>query len=446
MNLLAVEIVMYIIAMIAIGSVGLHLKGLDDFHLAGRGIKLVFLSGTFCASIVGASATLGMAGLGFSKGLPGAWWMLSGTAGLLVLATFLAERVRSTGCSTLPEIVGSFYGQRARITASILIIASWIGVIAVQIAASGKVLGAVFGGNEAVFMVACTVAFVLYTAHGGQRSVIRTDLVQFIIIFAGMAVLFSKALEVVGPGILISQSFPVSEEMSGWDVTSMLLVVGSAYLVGPDMYSRLLSANSARDAKISAGIAAVVLIPLSFLITCLGIFARSLYPAANPEQAFPVLITGILTPVGGGLVTAALLAAFMSSADTCLMTATSIMTLDIYKNVYPKTREDRLIAISRFFVLIIGFIALILAVSMPGIIQTLLIAYTIFTSGLLFPVIAGFFKDSLGLTPLGAFSALIGGGLSAILLGQKYPLIGFAVSLAFLFGVSWIERILQRME
>ena len=195
MDLAAVVIVVYFLAMLAIGAWGLRMKGLEDFHLAGRSIKLVLLTGTFCATIIGASATLGMAGLGFSKGLPGAWWMLSGTAGLLVLATFFAEKVRATGCYTLPELVGSFYGERARFVASSLIVISWVGVIAVQIVASGKVLGAVFGGNETILMFACTAVFVLYTVHGGQSSVIRTDLVQLMIILTGMIVLFSKALE-----------------------------------------------------------------------------------------------------------------------------------------------------------------------------------------------------------------------------------------------------------
>ena len=446
MDSAAVVIIIYLLAMVAIGALGLRLKGLEDFHLAGRGIRLVFLSGTFCASIIGASATLGMAGLGFSKGLPGAWWMLSGTAGLLVLSIFFAKKVRSTGCCTLPELVGSFYGERARLAASVLIVVSWVGVIAVQIVASGKVLGAVFEGGETMFMVACTAVFVLYTVHGGQSSVIRTDLVQSMIILAGMIVLFSRALEVAGPGVLLSQSFPTSVEMGGWDVLSMILVVGSVYLIGPDMYSRLFSAKSARDAKVSAAIAAVILIPLAFLITYLGVFARSLYPGASPEQAFPVLLTGLLSPATEGLVAASLLAAFMSSADTCLMTATSILTLDIYRKACPGSSELKLMAVSRLFVLTIGFLALALAVSMPGIIKTLLIAYTVYSSGLLLPVIAGFFKDRLGLTPTGAFVALVGGGATAIFLGQRYPLLGMAVSAAFLFGVSWLERRPWRKE
>lgn len=419
---------------------------MEDFHLAGRGLKLLLLTGTFSATIVGASATLGMAGLGFSKGMPGAWWMLSGTLGLLVLAAFFAERVRATGCSTLPELVGSFYGERARIAASLLIAVSWVGVIAVQIVASGKVLGAVFGGDEILFMAACTAVFVLYTAHGGQSSVVRTDLVQFLIIIAGVIVLFSRSLAAAGSGPLLGQSFPVSAQMGVTDVLSMILVVGSAYLVGPDMYSRLFSAHSPGEAKIAATVSAIILVPLAFLITSLGIFARSLYPTASPEQAIPALLTGLLSPWTEGLVAAALLAAFMSSADTSLMTATSVLTLDLYRKARPGASQSNMMTFSRIAALGIGAAALVLAVSIPSIIKTLLIAYSVFTGGLLVPVIAGFYRVRLGLTPSGALLALVGGGGTAVLAGQSFPLLGFAVSAILLFGVSWLERRCLKQE
>ncbi len=133
-------------------------------------------------------------------------------------------------------------------------------------------------------MIACSLVFILYTAHGGQSSVVRTDLVQFLII-TGMVVLFFAALRYAGAGPILSQSFPTSLKMGGWEVLSMIIVVGSAYLVGPDMYSRLLSASGPREARISALSAAIILVPLAFIITSLGVFSRSLYPASPPEGA-----------------------------------------------------------------------------------------------------------------------------------------------------------------
>jgi SSS family solute:Na+ symporter len=432
--------VVYLLAMLIISAWGTRLRGLEDFHLGGRNIRTILLTGTFCATIVGASSTIGMAGLGFLKGLPGAWWMLSGTIGMLVLSFLLAEKIRSKGFYTLPELVGSFYGEKVRCAASLLIVVSWMGVIAVQISAAGKVLSAIFGGDGTTFMIVCSLVFILYTAHGGQSSVIRTDLVQFLIIITGMVVLFFTALNFEGWGPISSQSFPTSAQMGGWEVLSMIIVVGSAYLVGPDMYSRLLSASSPRDAKNSALFAAIILMPLAFVITSLGVFSRSIHPASPPEEAILSLMTGLLSPEMVGLVAAALLAAFMSSADTSLMTVTSILTFDIYKMAKPNASAAHLMNVSRIAVVLIGSSALLLAISLPGIIKTLLIAYTVFTSGLLLPTVAGFYKDRLGLTSGGALCALVGGGTTALFLGQSRPLLGMAVSGVLLLAVSYLER------
>lgn len=272
---------------------------------------------------------------------------------------------------------------------------------------------------------------------------VRTDLVQLAIIVAGIIVLFARSLQAAGPASLVALpgfSFPTSAQMGGWEVASMVIVVGSAYLVGPDMYSRLLSAYGPKEAERAAAISALFLVPLAFLITSLGMLAHLLYPAAQAEQAIPLLMTSLLSPAFQGLVAAALLAAFMSSADTSLMTASSILTLDLYRRARPASTPEHLMATSRFAVLLLGALALALAIFSPGIIKTLMVAYTVFTGGLLVPVVAGFYKDRLGLTPNAALAALAGGGGTAILLGQRYPLLGMATSAALLLGVSWWER------
>ena len=141
-----------------------------------------------------------------------------------------------------------------------------------------------------------------------------------------------------------------------------------------------------------------------------------------------------------GLVAAALLAAFMSSADTSLMTVTSILTFDIYKKARPTVSPAHLMNISWIMVVLIGSCTLLLAISLPGIIKTLLIAYTVFTSDLLLPTVAGFYKERLGLTSGGALWALVDGGTTALFLGQSYSLLGMDVSLVLLLAVSYLER------
>jgi len=132
-----------------------------------------------------------------------------------------------------------------------------------------------------------------------------------------------------------------------------------------------------------------------------------------------------------------MIAAFMSSADTTLLTASSILTMDIYRSIRPDESPRGLLLASRITVVLLGFVSLAVALSAPEIISTLLYAYTVFTSGLLVPLLAGFHRERLGLSSNGALAALVGGGGIALIFGKSYPLLGIAVSAALLFGVSW---------
>jgi Na+/proline symporter len=138
----------------------------------------------------------------------------------------------------------------------------------------------------------------------------------------------------------------------------------------------------------------------------------------------------------------------MSSADTCLLTQGVILTEDIIKRVHPALDERKTILLTRLSLVGLGLVALGLALALKGVISSLLFAYTIFTCGLVVPVVAGFYKEKLKVTPRGALTALIGGGIIG-LLGQlpgldiplkgDLGLIGFAVSAVLLFGVSFLD-------
>ena len=262
-GLTGLVLIAYLLTMMAVGALAARrAKTVESFFLAGRSLKPALLTATLTATILGASSTLGMAGLGFSEGLTGAWWLLSGTLGLLVLSFFLAEKVRAAGCFTLPELMGEEYDQRVRFGASALILVSWIGIIAAQIVASGKLLSILFGPSTEAFMIVSAAVFVLYTALGGQRSIVKTDALQLLILLFGLIVVAGRAFQLAGPEILAGTSFPTSPARGWTEVVSLVLVVGSAYLVGPDIYSRLFSAKDPKTARRSALAASLVLLPL----------------------------------------------------------------------------------------------------------------------------------------------------------------------------------------
>jgi solute:Na+ symporter, SSS family len=456
-------IIIYFLGMIAIGIHAYRKKESstqNGFFVANRRGSALFIVGSLCATIIGASVTLGMAGLGYRIGLPGAWWLLSGSIGLLILAFLFARKVRGAGLYTLPELLEKQYNSRAAgLVASILIAVSWLAVIAAQIIAAGKILSILLPNIDASLAMAISaVVLTLYTFLGGQYSVIRTDLVQFGIIIVGVIVCLGLVLSDVGGfGGMHSTlpsgffSFPTNTNFTWPNLITLLILTGSTYVVGPDMYSRLFCARNDKVAKKSALSAALITIPVAFIIVLIGIGAKVLFPDIASEQAFPTVIKEVL-PIGiSGLVIAALLAAMMSSADTCLITTSTIFTVDIYKRIFPKMSERKTLLVAKLAVLVIGGLTLAVALQLNGIINSLLLAYTIFTSGVVLPVIAGFYKDKLKVNSIGVVAAIIGGGGTALAIkqllhkGQFDPmnLIGFGVCAVLLFGVSWITRIVM---
>ena len=450
-------IIAYFIAIIGIGVWSRRRAGSQDgFFVAHRGGTLPLITGSLLATAVGGSCTVGMAGLGFKQGLTGAWWLLVGSIGLLILGFFFARKVRGAALYTLPELVEKQYGSRVGLAASILIVIAWVGVVAGQIVAAGSFLSILGMGSTTFWMIIFTAVVIVYAILGGQLSIIRTDFIQAPILFVGIFIALALVFSYVGglEGLKVSLppgyfSFPVSSEFDWKMLLSLLILVGATYVVGPDIYTRLFCAKEEKTAQRSAILSAFLFVPLAFAVVFIGMGAKVLYPAISAEQAFPQVITGMLSPGLSGLILAALVAALMSSADTCLLSQSVILTEDIFKRFYPSLDERKTILLTRLSLITLGLIALGLAIALKGVISSLVFAYTIFTCGLVVPVIAGFYKGRLKVTPQGALAALIGGGVIGLLgkipgidipLKEDLGLIGFAISAILLFGVSFMTK------
>ncbi len=445
-------IIVYFLAMLAIGIISRRKAGqADNFFVAGRKGSTLFITGSLLATIIGGSATVGMAGLGFSRGLTGMWWLLAGTIGLIFLGTFFAKKVRQYALYTLPELIEKQYDGRMALASSALIIIAWIGIIAAQIIAAGKIMGILGIGTPTIWMIIFSFIFIAYTVLGGQYSVIRTDLFQTVIIFGGIFTGAALVLSRLGgwDGLQSALSpdmfaFPVSRQFGGCDLASLLLVVGLTYVVGPDMYSRIFCARDNATARASTYLTALLIIPAALAITFIGMGAAALFPDISPEQALPKVISEVLSPVLGGLVLAALLCAVMSSADTTLLSASTILSVDVIGKLRKTTDNDNPLPRSRWLIVGLGIVSLVVALLLGGIISALLFAFTVYTAGIILPVIAGFFRDRLKVTPVGALAALIGGGglgLASKLVDVKYLDIGaIFLSGLLLFLGSFIDN------
>jgi len=443
-------IILYLVGMLAVGAYAARgMRRLNDFFAAGRKVGTPACTATLCETIIGGSATIGMAGLGFKMGLTGAWWLLVGAFGLIILAVTFGGRVRRSAAYTLPELVGKLYDRRTRLAASVLILIAWLGVIAGQILAIGAIFSTLWGWSMAASAMASTSIFLAYTVLGGQRALVRVDIIQFVMVVVGLCLLTAPIAIARAGGLAGLQAglpsghfaFPTGPEMSAVGVVSLFLMVGLTYVVGPDIYSRLFLAKDERTAKKSAVATAICLVPFALAVVFIGMCARTLLPQISPEQSIPMVIREVL-PIGlGGIAIAALVASIM--ADTLLMTTSTIAAWDIYKQyINPKADDKEVIRVSRWMMIAIGLLALLVALLAEGVISALVFAYTMFSGGLIIPVMVGFHREKLRVNSNGAFAGVIGGGTAALvwkIFGMSTPepvIVGMAACLILLFGVS----------
>ncbi len=400
--------------------------GHDSYWVAARRYGVLSVAASLVATIFGASSTVGIIGLGYERGLTGAWWSLIGGMALVPFALLLASRVRDLEVYTLPDILHRTYGRGVAMAGAGVIAVAWCGVVAAQIVAGAFLLASVLSVGLEGAMIAITVIFVLYTLWGGQLSVIRTDSWQ-ILLFVGALVATLVLVLRTGPagGNVLAGlpaghlAFPTSPGFGPYQLLVFYpLIVGMPYLVGPDIYSRVFCARSGGVAKKASLLAALVVIPLSLLLALLGLLIRAQIPGLVPEAALPAALTA-LAPTGiKGLIVVGVLGAIMSSADTTLISASTILSLNVVSPLLRIQRRAEL-RLTRAFVVLLGILAWGVATFQEGIIASLLLAYTVFVGGIALPLLASFWRDRLGVTAKGALWGVIVGGSTALFTGMR---------------------------
>ena len=265
---------LYLVATIVIGCLyARRVHTPDDYYVAGRSAGVVCLAGSLLATILGSSAILGSIDLGYEKGWAGAWLLVCGSVGLLALLPFVKIVAAFRGYN-LSMLIGTFYGDTVRKLSGAVIAIAWLGVIGAQIIGAAKITSGTFGIPYVWVVCAIGLTLTFYTTAGGQFSIIRTDVLQTLLIFLGIlpvaVVLFWRS-----PSL---QAAPmISASFSGFDLVAMLFSYSSTFLVGPDIYSRLFCAKDPSTAKRAVIVTAALLIPIAFLLAFIGIYGARFY-------------------------------------------------------------------------------------------------------------------------------------------------------------------------
>ena len=429
-------IITYLIVLLIIGIFSSKkIKNSKDFFLANRSLKTFPLTATLTATVVGGSATIATAKLIYLNGLPSMWLDIGSAMGLIFLGLFFAKKVRKTGLFTLSEIIGKFYDEKVRFVAAVLIFITQIAWISLLIQGAGAIIYILFPYDYTVLLAIITLIFIIYTILGGQFAVVYTDIIQFFIMIIGVCLiaaplLFLKAapdLNMISSNHL---SFPINGNIGILTAASFFFMMFMPNIVGPDIYSKVLSAKDEKTAKLGTFYSGIFRSIFAISIGLIAISAIVLVPGLNANEAVFAMPKSflVLGPVFSGIILATFISVILSSADSVLISSSTIFSIDIIKKKNLK--------ISRIMICVIGILALLLALYLQDIVDTLQLAYTVFTSGLTFPIIFGFYKEKTKATSTGALVSLISGGAISLICLYLLPTVSdYAVLVGMVFSL-----------
>jgi SSS family solute:Na+ symporter len=228
----------------------------------------------------------------------------------------------------------------------------------------------------------------------------------------------------------LQPSFLSLTAISWQTIVNWMFTIIPIWFIGMTLYQRIYAAKDTKTAQKGWFIAGLFEYPLmAFIGIILGMLSRVAldnglligYNISNmdAEMGLPVLLRTIL-PVGFlGIVLSAYFSAIMSTADSCLMAASGNILTDVLK----KHNSKNGLRYSQILTLIIGILALLIALKMTNVLELMLHSYSFMVSGMFIPVLAALFsKKPNSLAALA--SMVVGGGttLTLIILGPNLPL------------------------
>lgn len=451
-------ILAYLAVMLYIGYHSMKtVKTDEDFVLAGRNVGNIYIILSLFASFTGLSGLFGTPQYVYEYGIAGWWWWATFPIGVFIMGMTMAKLLRRRMHVTLPDVVDVNHSSKAvRVAASLVTVWNYLAWTAGQVAGIVLVITTFTDLNGTAAVIVAYIIIVLFTLLGGFRAVVYTDSLQ--------AVLFLVVLGLVIPAVLLLH-YNVPEALAQTtSIDGFYKLFGSVpagtmitwWLLAPAGFidnmalQRVFAAKDEKSAKGNITAAFLLMIIFGLILMFIGIMARFILPAGSDPASAMLNLSQLVLPKGMlGLLVAAFAGVAVSTASSTLLVCSSTLEQDVY-SVLRNTGKEKpasSLLVNRLFVVLVGLIALVLALKVPSVTQILMYGYSVYVPGLLLPLIAGSFHWKL--SDRAMLLTIVSGVLTAvilILMGEPFPgsLGGLIVSaIPFCIGL-WNGR--QRAE
>jgi solute:Na+ symporter, SSS family len=387
------------------------------FLVAGRGLTLPAFVATLVATWYG--GILGVGELAYSTGL-GTWTVFGLPYYLfaLIYALWLAPKVRTAARFTIPDTLEAAHGKPVALLGAVLVF--FLVAPAPYALMTGTLLQAIFGGPLWLSVTVGTLLSVVFVVRGGLETDVRTNLVQFLLMFLGFGLLVAFCFAKVGGLPTLASQLPATHKsLSGGNPIALILVwycIALWTLADPGFHQRCSAAQSPQVAQRGILLSIVCWAVFDFLTVSAGCYARVLLPSlTKPLDAYPALAEALLPPVAKGLFWVGMLATVMSTLISYAFLAATTIGRDL---AWRAGKADE-VRWTRIGVLIAAALAIVAALMLPSVVGLWYTIGTAFVPGLLVPLLTAYAPERWRARP--------GFTLVGMLLGTGLPLVWMTI-------------------
>ena len=278
-------------------------RGVEGFFLANRRLGWGAIGLSVMATQASAITYIGTTGQAFDDGMEFVQFYLGQPIAMVILCVVFVPFFYRSKVFTAYEYLERRFDPRTRSLTSFLFLVSRGLSAGIVLYAPAIVLSVIMGWDERVTILVMGLITVAYTIMGGITAVIWTDVLQMIVMFAGIgiaiAVLFATLPEGVGVGDVayiggIHEMWR-SIDLS-WDPTNRYTLwsglIGGLFLAlgyfGTDQsqVQRYLTASSLRQSRLSLIFNAFVKVPMQIFILAIGVLLYVFYHFERPPLVF----------------------------------------------------------------------------------------------------------------------------------------------------------------
>jgi len=367
-------------------------SSMEEYLVAGRRLSLPAFVATLVSTWYG--GILGVGEFSYKYGISN--WLVFGAPYYLyaiIFALFIAGRARRTKFYTIPEQLEKAYGRRASMTGAFFIFmlstpapyVLMLGVLCRMLLGWPLWLGTTLGALFSMF----------YAFRGGLAAIVRTEILQFLLMYAGFIVILIFAVSQFGGWEFLKANLPpLHLTWHGENSPQYILVwyfIAMSTLVDPTFYQRCYAAKSEKVARQGILLSVVCWMIFDFMTTATGLYAAALLPnLANPAESYPQLAVKLLPPLARGIFFLSLLATIMSTIDGYAFLSAIALGKDLLWKIYGRGEERRVTFFTRAGLMITFVVAVGMALLSQSVVNIWYQLGSLATPALLVPLASSF--------------------------------------------------------